>query len=73
MTKGTPCFTHYPDLTDEIIDMLVDEKSLIQRDKSGKIVRVFFYENRTNPVYQPQYWDVYFDLIKNFATLVTKS
>ncbi len=45
-----PVFTAYPELTDQLLIELGDTPGSIQKDESGTIQRVFFYNDLTNPV-----------------------
>jgi hypothetical protein len=57
-----PVYTKYKGLTEAAIERL--NPVTIQRDKTGKIKFVFFYNDRTNPQSNPKYWDNYFKIIK---------
>ena len=62
-----PVYTKYKGLTENAIIKIIKNPDAIQRDEEGKIVRVFFYNDKTNPQSSPQYWNDYFDIIKEFS------
>lgn len=62
-----PVYTKYKGLTENAIIKIIKNTDAIQRDETGKIVRVFFYNDKTNPQTNNQYWDDYFDIIKQLS------
>ncbi len=62
-----PVYTKYIGLTETAITKIIKNPDAIQKDETGKIVRVFFYNDRTNPQSNPKYWDEYFNIIKEFS------
>lgn len=66
-----PVYTKYKGLTDERIMKIIPDPEHITWDKEGKIHRVFFYDDRTNPQSNEKYWDVYFKIIKSLSKYST--
>ena len=62
-----PVYTKYKGLTENAIMKIIKDDNAIQRDESGKIVAVFFYNDGTNPQSNPKHWDDYFKIIKAFS------
>lgn len=65
-----PVYTKFKGLTEKRIEDIiakVDRPSAIQRDDDGNIIRVFFYDDATNPQSNPKYWDRYFEIIKQLS------
>jgi hypothetical protein len=62
-----PVYTKYKGLTEGAILKIIKDTDRIQRNDDGEIVRVFFYNDKTNPQSSPKYWNDYFDIIKGFS------
>lgn len=62
-----PIYTKYKRLTDNAILKIIGDPDRIQKNEQGKIVRIFFYKDKTNPQSSPEYWDDYFKVIKAFS------
>lgn len=67
-----PIYTNYKGLTDaKLLKIAGDEKSL-ERDEQGKIKTVYLYNDGTNPSSKKEYWNDYFDKIKQLSILEVK-
>ncbi len=67
-----PIYTKYKGLTEKkILDIIKDTGSL-KRDENGRIVRIFLYNDTTNPTNNPKYWNDYFEKIKKFSAFEKK-
>lgn len=62
-----PVYTRYQRLTERAILKIIADKNNIQRNDENEIVRIFFYNDKTNPKSNPKYWGDYFDIIKSFS------
>ena len=62
-----PVYTKYKGLTEKAILKIITNPDRIHRDEDGKIIRIFFYDDETNPQSAPKYWGDYFDIIKAFS------
>ena len=62
-----PVYTKYKGLTDAAILKIIKSPEFVQRDEEGKIARVFFYNDGTNPQSNPKYWDDYLAIIKKLS------
>lgn len=59
-----PVYTKYKNIREATLIKLAFGPEGTHKDKNGKIVRVFFYNDRTNPSNDPSYWDKYMEKIK---------
>lgn len=69
-----PIYTKYKRLTENfLVDLASSEKYLSKNDK-GEIVKVFLYDDATNPVSHSEdyLWDNYFKKIKKLSKLEKK-
>jgi hypothetical protein len=57
-------YTKYNGLTEEKLQKLAHEPDAVRKDNDGKIVMVFFSNDRTNPQSSRQYWNEYFEKIR---------
>ena len=64
-----PVFTKYKALTEAKLLKLSWSEGSIIKDEKGKITKIFFYNDGTNPASNPKYWEEYFDKIKLLAKL----
>jgi hypothetical protein len=64
-----PISTKYKSLTEAKLLKLASSEEAVRRNEKGKIVKVFFYNDGTNPASNPKYWKAYFDKIKILAKL----
>jgi hypothetical protein len=62
-----PVYTKYKGLTENAILKIVTNPDRIQRNIAGEIESVFFYNDKTNPRINSQYWNDYFKIIKAFS------
>jgi hypothetical protein len=58
----------YTGMTEALLLKLANPGS-VDRDKNGKIYRIWFYNDRTNPMNDSKEWDVYLSKLKRIATL----
>nr|WP_319265223.1 hypothetical protein [uncultured Draconibacterium sp.] len=58
-----PVYTKYKQVPEHLLLELADEKHAVQRDKNGEIIRLYLYNDGTNPVNQFERRD---DLWKNY-------
>lgn len=72
-----PIHTNYKNITNELLLRLADldnDTGAIKRNDNGDIIKVFFYNDQTNPVNQSnhnnEYWHTYFAKLKILATLI---
>lgn len=63
-----PIYTKYKVVTEGKLEELAWGKEGVQRE-NGEIVRVFFYNDRTNPMNDSDYWNSYFEKIKLLSGL----
>ncbi|TDX02177.1 hypothetical protein [Dinghuibacter silviterrae] len=61
--QDKPLFTKYSGLTDKAILSRIPE-SAVRRGKDGKINEFWLYNDATNPMIAPEYWDSYLGKIK---------
>ena len=68
-----PIYTKYKRLTENVLTQISHGPTGIHRNENGEIIKVFFYDDVTNPVNQAtdnkELWDAYFDKIKKLAKL----
>lgn len=67
-----PVYTNYKGLTDVKISKIIKEE-FIHRDENNNIIRIYFYDDKTNPKSNTEYWNDYFKIIKEFSKLENKS
>lgn len=67
-----PVYTNYKGLTDVKISKIIKEE-FIHRDENNNIIRIYFYDDKTNPKSNTEYWSDYFKIIKEFSKLENKS
>ena len=65
--SNLPVYTKYKGLTETAILKIIKNKDRIQRNEQNEIVRVFFYNDKTNPKSNLEYWSDYMDIIKSFS------
>lgn len=66
-----PIYTRYKGVTEAKLKKLAHEPEAIRLDDEGEIVRVFFYNDRTNPQSSPKHWDAYFEKVKILSSFLT--
>lgn len=75
-TVELPNSTSYQGISEKFLLSLVDDESMIHRDKQGRITRVFLYNDATNPTNQEyekkSLWDSYFEKLKKLGKLKRK-
>jgi len=62
-----PVYTSYKGLTEKAILTIITNPISIHRDDTGAIMKVFFYNDATNPQSNPTYWNDYFKIIRAFS------
>ena len=60
-----PVYTKYTRITDAMLLKLSwDGEVSVRRNERGEIVKVFFYNDATNPQNDPRYWPDYLEKLK---------
>jgi len=71
-----PINTNYGELKEKFLLDLVDNPDRIQRDESGEIIRIFLYDDGTNPMNRQKdlktLWDSYFRKLNKLSKLNVK-
>ena len=64
--EGYPIWTKYKALHEKTLLSLSYPSSKVSRDKEGKIMQVWFYDDGSNPsaTDKKEHWDLYFEKIK---------
>lgn len=62
--SALPVYTNYKGLTESKLEKLAWGVEGVQRNQKGEIDRVFFYNDRTNPMNDSKYWPDYIERIK---------
>lgn len=63
-----PVYTEYVDLDENrLLTIAGNDETAIKRNNDGEIVRVMFYEDRTNPMNSPQCWPDYLNKIRELS------
>ena len=63
--ENYPIFTKYKGITEKkLLKIAHHEDDGIQRDDSGNIIKVFLYNDGSNPMNDSKSWDTYFEKIK---------
>lgn len=65
-----PIYTKYKNLSEKVL-LEIAGVNKIDRNTNNEIVRVFFYKDKTDPQYSPEYWNEYFDKLKMLSRLKT--
>jgi hypothetical protein len=68
-----PLNTQYSNVTEKLLESLIDENTSVEKDNDGKINKLFLYDDGTNPVNvkNSKSWDRYFEKIKTLSGLKT--
>ncbi len=70
-------YTNYGVINEKTLLSLTDTGSAIHRNDKGEIVKVFLYDDGTNPVNQstdvPKLWEAYFVKLKKLSTITVNS
>lgn len=68
-----PIYTKYKRVTEKLLTELAHSENGIQRNEKKEIVKVFLYNDRTNPQNQStekkSLWDDYFEKVKKLSKL----
>lgn len=64
-----PIFAKYKSLTEAKLLKLASTPDAILKGDKGKIIRVFLYDDRTNPASNPRFWQEYFEKIELLSSL----
>ncbi len=72
-----PVYTGYENVPDQLLLELADEDHAVQRDKNGEIIRLFLYDDGTNPVNHAEpredLWQKYFNKLQRLSELKRNS
>ncbi len=70
-------YSNYGVISEQILLDLAEIESAIQRNDTGEIIKVFFYDDGTNPVNQSndtlKLWEAYFSKLKRLSKIKIKS
>lgn len=68
-----PVYTGYENVPDHLLLELADEDHAVQRDNNGEIIRLFLYDDGTNPVNHAErredLWQKYFNKLQRLSEL----
>lgn len=68
-----PVYTKYKRISEKLLIELAGEESSVQRNDNGEIIRIFLYNDTTNPMNQStekkELWDKYFEKLKKISKL----
>ena len=68
-----PIYSRYKNMSDKILESLGSFETAVHRNDKNEIVKVFFYNDGTNPVNQTKddskLWDEYFEKLKILSKL----
>lgn len=71
--SDVPIYTKYKGLTDKVLIEIAHGHDGVYRNDKNEIVKVFFYDDASNPVNQSkdikELWDEYFDKLKRLSKL----
>lgn len=71
-----PVYTKYREITKDLLLQISDNETDLHKDKEGNVVKLFLYNDNTNPMNQAQdkieLWDKYFEKLKKLAKLNIK-
>ena len=71
--KKYPLYTKYQKFDlNQLVSLINEDVSNIQIDNEGNIKKIFFYNDKTNPSNNPEYWEDYIKIIKVLSNLVRK-
>src|SRR6478752_2228555 len=75
---GLPIYTKYEKLSPKLLLELAESEDHIGRDQSGKIVKIFLYDDGSNPTNTynnntGKLWDKYFEKLKKLGKLKIKN
>jgi hypothetical protein len=68
-----PVYTSFKSMGDVKLETLVGDTKLIHRRADGSVFKVFFYNDSTDPVASPVYWQRYFKIIKALSSCQAKA
>jgi len=74
-TEGLNIYTSYSNLDEKTLKSLIDSEDLVTRDSNGKIIRIYFYDDKSNPIYSKPnslLWNRYFEKLQRLSTLKRK-
>ena len=64
-----PIFTKYKGLTDSKLEKLASSAENITRNSENKIIEIYLYTEKTSPKLHKEYWNAYFEKIKELSQL----
>lgn len=70
--SNLPIHTKYNGITEKSLQKIAGNEDFIHRDENGKIIKVFLYNDDTNPQSNPKYWDEYFQKLKLLSNFTRK-
>lgn len=70
--NDVPIYTKYARVTEKQLLQIAHGDGGVKRTDEGDINMVFLYNDRTNPVISPEFWDEYFKRIKLLSKLSVK-
>jgi hypothetical protein len=62
-----PVYTGFERLTDSAIRKIITDPDRIDTDKNGNISRVFFYNDRCNPIFDKKHFPAFFEILQKLA------
>ncbi len=70
LTESDFIYTDYGRLPDRFLMGLADGPSSVEMDENNVIIKVFFYNDTTNPSNHPEkgYWEKYFEKVRKLST-----
>ncbi len=70
--NDVPIYTKYARVTEKQLLQIAHGDGGVKRTDGGDINMVFLYNDRSNPVISPEFWDEYFKRIKLLSKLSVK-
>jgi len=72
LVKSLPIYTKYKLITEKFLKELAwDDEDGILTNEKGEVVKVWLYNDGTNPVSNNKYWESYFDKLEKLSKLNT--
>jgi hypothetical protein len=68
-----PVYTKYKNITEKMLLEIAEDESKIERNEKNEIVKIFLYNDKTNPVNhtrdKKELWEKYFNKLKRLSKL----
>lgn len=68
-----PVYTKYKRIPEKLLIELAEETDALERNDTGEVIRIFLYNDKTNPLSKTiggkQLWDKYFEKVKKLSYL----